>query len=323
MPIATLATVALPATPAGARGVHGRSAPLRRSVAADADALATIAARPTSGVFALDWEPGNAHQRRWSSVLDPFLWEIGAGGLSAAPPVTRATAAGSRSAATGAAATVTRTVTVTATSSASSSAPSGLAPIAGVSTTGASTTAVSTTAVSTASPLPSTAGAPVPAAAPSDPAVPGSQAAPHTPSGPLLTILPLPTSLSHALKKGLSVRYSVDRQVAGYFELLMSRPVARRLHIHGEHSRWLQGAGRGQTLIAYRLLVTTRGAHGRIELTIPSKAAARLRSLAHLTLTLRVMVRDAARRKPKIVHLQSVITLKGPAAIHAIHTRSH
>src|SRR5205085_2608923 len=48
---------------------------------------------------------------------------------------------------------------------------------------------------------------------------------------PVATAVVLTRSLKSALKHGLLVSYSVDQQVAGHVEVLLSRSMARRLHI--------------------------------------------------------------------------------------------
>lgn len=126
---------------------------------------------------------------------------------------------------------------------------------------------------------------------------------------PVATALPLSRSLRGALHDGLLVRYSVNQQVAGKFEVLIARRLARRLHLHGLDAKGLPRGSRPQTVIAERLLVTMRRAQGRLRIAFPLADRGPLSRLRHLRLTLRLVVRNASRRKPKLTLVTTVVKL--------------
>jgi hypothetical protein len=64
-------------------------------------------------------------------------------------------------------------------------------------------------------------------------------------------------SLRTALRRGLAVTYSVNEQVAGHFEVLMSRALAKRLKIGGPAATGLPAGTPPQVVIATAVLVTT------------------------------------------------------------------
>lgn len=126
---------------------------------------------------------------------------------------------------------------------------------------------------------------------------------------PVATALVITRSLPKAMHEGLLVRYSVNQQVAGKFEVLMRRHLARRMHIQGPAAKGLPRGAKRQIVIARHLLVTMRQAHGELRITFPPKTRRKLRRLHHLTLTLRLAVRNASRDKPKATLVQTVVKL--------------
>lgn len=126
---------------------------------------------------------------------------------------------------------------------------------------------------------------------------------------PVATAVVLTKSLPEALHKGLLVRYSVNQQVAGQFEVLIPRRLARRLHVPGPPAKGLPKGAKKQTVIAAHLLVTMRKAHGKLRILFPKRAKRRLRRLHHLKLTLRLIVRNASRHKPKATLVRTVVKL--------------
>ena len=66
-------------------------------------------------------------------------------------------------------------------------------------------------------------------------------------------------SLHSAVRKGLVVSYSVNEQVAGHFELLLSRSTARRLHVSGPAATGMAPGAAPQVVIAKAILITTKG----------------------------------------------------------------
>jgi hypothetical protein len=128
---------------------------------------------------------------------------------------------------------------------------------------------------------------------------------------PVATAIVTTTSLGKAVEEGLDVRYSVNQQVAGHFEVLMPARLARLLKIKGQAAKGLPKSMTRQTVIAYALLVTMRRAHGTLSISIPHAAGARLARLHHLTLTLRLAVRNASRTQPKTTLLMTAVKLRG------------
>lgn len=127
---------------------------------------------------------------------------------------------------------------------------------------------------------------------------------------PVATAIITTTSLSKAIEAGLNVRYSVNQQVAGHFEVLIPTRVAKRLKIKGQAVRGQAAAVPGQTPIANALLITTRQAHGSMSIVIPARIASRLARLHHVKVTLRLVVRNASLSKPKTTLLQTAVKLR-------------
>ncbi len=127
---------------------------------------------------------------------------------------------------------------------------------------------------------------------------------------PVATAIITTTSLRNAIEDGLKVRYSVNQQVAGHFEVLIPTRVARRLKIKGKPATGLPRGEPRQTLIAYALLITTRKAHGTMSIVIPPQTGSRMARLRHVTLTLRLEVRNASRSQPKKTLLQTAAKLR-------------
>ncbi len=127
---------------------------------------------------------------------------------------------------------------------------------------------------------------------------------------PVATAIVTTGSLTEALHRGLPVRYSVNQQVAGHFEVLLPSSLAKRLHIKGRTASGLAAGTPPQTVIAYALLVTMHKAHGTLRIEIPQPANSRLGHLHEVTLTLRLVVRNASRSKPKLTLLQTVVKLR-------------
>ena len=84
-------------------------------------------------------------------------------------------------------------------------------------------------------------------------------------------------SLRNALRKGLVVRYSVNEQVAGHFEVLIARSLARRLKLGGAPATGLPAGTPPQLVIAKAILVTTKGGHSTIHIKFSKHVAERLK----------------------------------------------
>jgi hypothetical protein len=129
-------------------------------------------------------------------------------------------------------------------------------------------------------------------------------------SRPVATAIVTTTSLNTAVQAGLGVRYSVNQQVAGHFEVLLPTRLAKRLKIKGAKAKGLPAGMARETVIAYALLETTRSAHGKISIAIPGATGQRLDRLRHVKLTLRLVVRNASRTEPKTTLLMTAVKLR-------------
>jgi hypothetical protein len=106
-------------------------------------------------------------------------------------------------------------------------------------------------------------------------------------------------TLSSALRNGLAIGYSVNEQVAGRFEVLISRTLAHKLKISGTPATGLPAGTPPQVVIAKAILVTTKGGHSVVHVKFPKKTAARLRHVHSVPLMLRLVVRNAASTNPE------------------------
>ena len=123
-----------------------------------------------------------------------------------------------------------------------------------------------------------------------------------TPPAPAVVAVPAPnataTVLSRTLRlaasKGLAVRYSVNEQVAGRFEVLLASSVAHHLGISGPLASGLPAGSAPQRVIARAVLVTTRGGSSTIHIIFSRATAARLVRAHSASLGLRMVVRNAS-----------------------------
>ncbi len=111
---------------------------------------------------------------------------------------------------------------------------------------------------------------------------------------PIAAALIVRQSLRTALRKGLVVSYSVNEQVAGRFEVLLSRTLARKLHISGALATGLPKSSPPQLVIAKAILVTTKGGHSALHIQFSKQTAARLAHVHKIPLMVRLVVRNAA-----------------------------
>ncbi len=112
------------------------------------------------------------------------------------------------------------------------------------------------------------------------------------------------------LGKGLAVRYSVNEQVAGRFEVLLSRTTARKLKISGASAVGLPPGSATQLVIAKAVLVTTKGGHSTVHILLSKKTAASLGRAHKVSLMLRLIVRNAASKSPVTTTVISSSTLR-------------
>ncbi len=131
------------------------------------------------------------------------------------------------------------------------------------------------------------------------------------------TIFPAPVvvaaivrqSLRTALHKGLVVSYSVNEQVAGHFEVLLSSTIAHRLGISGTPATGLPAGSASQLVIAKAILVTTKGGHSAVHIVFSKRTATRLAHIHKLPLMLRLTVRNANAGEPQTTTVLSSISL--------------
>jgi hypothetical protein len=118
-------------------------------------------------------------------------------------------------------------------------------------------------------------------------------------------------SLRTALRRGLAVTYSVNEQVAGHFEVLMSRALASRLKISGPGATGLPAGTPPQVVIAKAVLVTTKGGQSTVHIKFSKKVASRLKHVHSAPLMLRLVVRNASASSPQTATVLSSLTLAG------------
>ncbi len=123
-----------------------------------------------------------------------------------------------------------------------------------------------------------------------------------TPVTPAVVAVPAPsataTVLSRTLRlvasKGLTVRYWVNEQVAGRFEVLLASTVAHHLGISGPLAAGLPAGSAPQRVIGRAVLVATRGGASTIHIILSRTTAARLVRAHSASLELRMVVRNAS-----------------------------
>ncbi len=116
-------------------------------------------------------------------------------------------------------------------------------------------------------------------------------------------------SLKSVLRKGLVVRYSVNEQVAGRFEVLLDRATARRLKISGPPATNLAAGSPPEVVIAKAILVTTKGGRSSVHIKFSKRTAARLAHAHKVNLVLRLVVRNASPTSPASTTVISSFTL--------------
>jgi hypothetical protein len=157
-------------------------------------------------------------------------------------------------------------------------------------------------------------GASAPGAGASGQGSSGAGSSSGSPAGvpaPVAAALIPPQSLRTALHKGLVVSYSVNEQVAGRFEVLLSRSVARRLGISGTPATGLPAGSPPELVIAKAVLVTTKGGRSSVHIHFSKRTAARLAHAHQVSLMLRLIVRNAATSNPLTTTVVSTTTLTG------------
>ncbi len=127
--------------------------------------------------------------------------------------------------------------------------------------------------------------------------------------GPVATQAVLSHSLLKVLRNGLVIGYSVNEQVAGQFQVLLASSVARRIGLHGAPATGLPAGTPPQIVIAKAILITTKGGRNTVKILFGKKTAAKLRKLRKVTLTIRLVVRNASSHSPLSTTVISTVTL--------------
>jgi hypothetical protein len=136
----------------------------------------------------------------------------------------------------------------------------------------------------------------------------GSSNAAGTPP-PVAAAVIISRSLKKALHSGIEIRYSVSEQVAGRFQLLLSKSVAGKLHISGTAATGLPAGTPAQIVIASHVLVTTKGGRSMLVIKLPKRTAKKLSHLKSASLLLRLSVHNASKASPQTTTVLSKVTL--------------
>jgi PKD domain len=160
-------------------------------------------------------------------------------------------------------------------------------------------------------PVPAPASSGAPAGSSTQSGAPSAAKGPtaNTVSAPLAAAAIAKQPLHKALRKGLVVDYSVNEQVAGHFEVLLSSATARRLGITGTAAAGLPAGSPAELVIAKAILVTTKGGKSAVHIQFSKHTAARLAHAHTVSLMLRLIVRNAATSNPLTTTVVSTITL--------------
>lgn len=130
----------------------------------------------------------------------------------------------------------------------------------------------------------------------------GPGAGPHAGLlAPVAAAAIVPQRLRTALRKGLVVSYSVNEQVAGHFEVLLSRALARKLHITGTPATEMPVGSPPELVIARSILVTTKAGRSAVHIAFSKRTIARLAHVHKLALMLQLVVHNAASASTSVV----------------------
>jgi hypothetical protein len=127
--------------------------------------------------------------------------------------------------------------------------------------------------------------------------------------GPVASQAAVTHSLSKALRSGLVISYSVNEQVAGQFQVLLASSVAKRIGLHGPPAIGLAPGSAPSIVIGKAILITTKGGRNTVKIQFGKKTAAKLRKLRRVSLTIRLVVRNASSHNPISTTVISTVTL--------------
>jgi PKD domain len=111
---------------------------------------------------------------------------------------------------------------------------------------------------------------------------------------PVVAAAAVSRSLRSVLRHGLVVRYSVNEQVVGRFELMLAKSTARRLGLRGAPAVGLALGTPAQIIIGKAILVTTKGGRSTVTIQLSKNTASRLGRLKHVTLMVRLIAHNAS-----------------------------
>jgi hypothetical protein len=128
--------------------------------------------------------------------------------------------------------------------------------------------------------------------------------------GPVAKAAAVPGSPKQVARRGLVVHYTVNEQVAGRFEVLLASATAHELGIGGRLATGLPTGSPKELVIGQALLVTTKGGHSSVRIKFDKRTAKHLRRAHKVTLTLRMIVRNAS-KNPAFTTVTSTVVLHG------------
>jgi hypothetical protein len=131
---------------------------------------------------------------------------------------------------------------------------------------------------------------------PSTPGAAGTASPGVTPAKPkpVVAAAAISRSLRSVLRHGLVVRYSVNEQVVGHFELILAKSIARRLGLRGATATGLAAGTPPQIIIGKAILVTTKAGRSTVTIQLSKNTSSRLGRLKHVTLMVRLLAHNAA-----------------------------
>ncbi|MGA2165229.1 MAG: PKD domain-containing protein [Solirubrobacteraceae bacterium] len=127
--------------------------------------------------------------------------------------------------------------------------------------------------------------------------------------GPIATAAAVSSSLKQVAKNGLVVRYTVNEQVAGRFEVLLESATAHHLGISGPAATNLPAGSPRSLVIGHALLVTTKAGKSSVRIKFSKSVAKHLRRAKKVKLTLRLTAHNANSQTPLFTTVISTVEL--------------
>jgi hypothetical protein len=128
-------------------------------------------------------------------------------------------------------------------------------------------------------------------------------------ANPVAAAAVISRTLRSATKSGVVVNYSVNEQVAGHFEVLLSRATAKRLHITGPAALGLPAGSPPSIVVAKALVITTKGGRSSVKLFFSKSVSQHLAHQHSVSFLLRLVVRNASAAHPATSTVLSTFTL--------------